>query len=54
MFDDNIKYPGIIGKNAKFPNLRFFVDYVINNIKLKKWLIKAKLDILFRKIHRIN
>ena len=34
MFDDNIKYPGIIGKNAKFPNLRFFVDYVINNIKL--------------------
>jgi hypothetical protein len=34
MLDDNIKYPGIIGKNAKFSNLRFFVDYVINNLKL--------------------
>ena len=34
MFEENIKYPGIIGKNAKFFNFRGFIDYVLNNIKL--------------------
>ena len=34
MFDENMRYPGVIGKKAKFPNLRFFVEFVINNIKL--------------------
>ena len=33
MLDENLKYPGIIGKNCKYPNFRFFVDFVITNIK---------------------
>ena len=33
ILEENLKYPGIIGKNSKFSNFRFFVDYVMNNIK---------------------
>ena len=34
ILEDNLNYPGIIGKNSKFSNLRFFIDFVMNNIKL--------------------
>ena len=34
IIDENLKYPGVIGKNSKFSNFRFFVDFVVNNIKL--------------------
>ena len=33
MLEENLKYPGIIGRNSKFSNFRFFVDFVMNNIK---------------------
>ena len=33
ILEENLKYPGIIGKNSKFSNFRFFIDYVMNNIK---------------------
>ena len=33
LLEENLKYPGIIGKNSKFSNFRFFIDYVMNNIK---------------------
>ena len=29
---ENINYPGVIGKNSKFANFHAFVDFVINNI----------------------
>ena len=34
MFEENIKYPGLIGRNSKFHNFRAFIDYVMKNIKL--------------------
>ena len=33
MLEENLKYPGIIGRNSKFSNFRFFVDFVMNSIK---------------------
>ena len=33
ILEENLKYPGIIGKNSKFSNFRFVIDYVMNNIK---------------------
>ena len=33
MINENLRYPGIIGKNAKFLNLRYFIDYTMRNIK---------------------
>ena len=29
---ENINYPGIVGSNSKFANLRAFIDFVMNNI----------------------
>ena len=34
MLEENLRYPGIIGRNSKFSNFRFFIDFVMNNIKL--------------------
>ena len=34
MLEENLKYPGIIGRNSKFSNFRFFIDFVMKNIKL--------------------
>ena len=31
IIDENLNYPGIIGSNAKFVNLRFFIDFIMNN-----------------------
>ena len=33
ILEENLKYPGIIGRNSKFSNFRFFIDFVMNNIK---------------------
>ena len=33
MINENLRYPGIFGKNAKFLNLRYFIDYTMRNIK---------------------
>ena len=34
LFEDNLYYPEIIGKNCKFSNFRFFIDFVLNNFKI--------------------
>ena len=34
ILEDNLKYPGIIGKNSKFANFRFFIDYIMNNFRI--------------------
>ena len=34
ILEDNLKYPGIIGKNSKFSNFRFFIDYIMNNFRI--------------------
>ena len=34
IINDNLKYPGVIGNNNKFPSLRFFIDFVLDNIKI--------------------
>ena len=34
LINDNIIYPGIIGNNARFPNFRYFIDYVLSNIQM--------------------
>ena len=31
--DDNIRYPGLIGKNGRFQNFRKFIDYILNYFK---------------------
>ena len=31
IIDENLNYPGILGSNAKFVNLRFFIDFIMNN-----------------------
>ena len=33
LLDDNMRYPGIIGKNSRFSNFRKFIDYVLNYFK---------------------
>ena len=33
MVNENLKYPGFFGKNAKFLNLRNFIDYTMKKIK---------------------
>ena len=33
----NLKYPGIIDKNSKFSNFRFFIDYIMNNFRI--WIL---------------
>ena len=37
LINDNLKYPGIIGKNSRFVNYRRFIDYILkcNEINLK-------------------
>ena len=30
---ENLEYPGIIGKNSKFLNFRYFIDYTLKNLK---------------------
>ena len=32
LVNDNLRYPGVIGKNAKFANFKKFIDYIINQI----------------------
>lgn len=34
LINENIIYPGIIGNNARFPNFRNFIDFVLSNIHL--------------------
>ena len=34
MINENLQYPGIIGTNAKFPSFRYFIDFVLSNIKV--------------------
>ena len=31
VINDNLRYPGIIGNNAKFLNFRYFIDYTMKN-----------------------
>ena len=31
--DDNIRYPGLIGKNGRFQNFRKFIDYILSYFK---------------------
>ena len=31
--EENLKYPGIIGKNCRFSNFRFFIDFILSNFK---------------------
>ena len=33
MINENLRYPGVFGGNAKFLNLRYFIDYTMKNIK---------------------
>ena len=33
MMNENLRYPGIFGRNAKFLNFRYFIDYTIKNFK---------------------
>ena len=33
LINDNLKYPGIIGKNSRFQNFRYFIDYVLKYFK---------------------
>ena len=33
IINDNLQYPGLLGNNSKFPSLKFFIDFVLNNIK---------------------
>ena len=33
LINENLKYPGIIGRNGKFNNFRYFIDYVIKSFK---------------------
>ena len=33
MISENLKYPGVIGRNAKFLNFRYFIDYTMKNFK---------------------
>ena len=32
MISENLRYPGVIGKNGKFLNFRYFIDYTIRNL----------------------
>ena len=34
LINDNLEYPGIIGNNGKFPSFRYFIDFVLSNIKI--------------------
>ena len=31
IINENLKYPGVIGKNERFSNFRFFIDYTMKN-----------------------
>ena len=31
MINENLKYPGVIGRNGKFLNFRYFIDYTMKN-----------------------
>ena len=33
MINENLRYPGVFGKNAKFLNFRYFIDYTMKNFK---------------------
>jgi hypothetical protein len=33
LVNENLRYPGVIGRNAKFSNFRYFIDYIIKNFK---------------------
>ena len=33
IISENLEYPGIIGKNSKFLNFRYFIDYTLKNLK---------------------
>ena len=53
--DDNLKYPGIIGNNAKFLNFRNFIDYSLSYfnefIKFREYIKNFGLDDFKRKIN---
>ena len=33
IIEENMKYPGIIGKNCRFSSFRLFIDFILSNIK---------------------
>ena len=33
MVNENLRYPGVFGRNAKFLNFRYFIDYTLKNFK---------------------
>ena len=33
LINENLKYPGVIGRNAKFMNFRYFIDFTIKGFK---------------------
>ena len=33
LINENLKYPGVIGRNAKFLNFRYFIDFIIKSLK---------------------
>ena len=33
IINENLKYPGVIGRNAKFLNFRYFIDFIIKGFK---------------------
>ena len=33
LINENLKYPGVIGRNAKFMNFRYFIDFTIRGFK---------------------
>ena len=33
LINDNLRYPGVIGKNGRFRNFRYLIDYILNYFK---------------------
>ena len=33
LINENLRYPGVIGRNCKFLNFRYFIDFIIKNFK---------------------
>ena len=33
LVNENLRYPGIIGRNSKFLNFRYFIDFILKNFK---------------------
>ena len=33
LINENLRYPGVVGKNARFRNFRYLIDYILNYFK---------------------